>query len=124
MFTCTWWVCTRTLCNSIRTESLCSSNQRRRHRGNLGRSKGCGWTESRPIPKQAFAGSNPVTRSNSQEQAYPASDGRPDSLKLTYLAGKHPRVRTLSPAPPPCFDLNLAHDATSRSVNHARKSLY
>ena len=66
-------VAQRTPCLT-KEESLYSSNQRRRHRRESGKSKGCGQTESRPIPKQAFAGSNPVTRSQSRMQGHLASD--------------------------------------------------
>ena len=72
----------------IRSESHYSSNHRWRHRGESGKSKGCGCGESRPIPKQAFAGSNPVTRSRSQNQAQLASDRRPVALKVTYPLSK------------------------------------
>jgi len=75
-------------CDSRRSESLYSSKHRWRHRRESGKSKGGGGTESRPIPKQAFAGSNPVTRSISQKKAHPASDRRPDALKVTYPLSK------------------------------------
>jgi hypothetical protein len=58
----------------IRSESLYSSNWLWRHRRESGKSKGCGRSESHPIPKQAFAGSNPVTRSRSRIHGHQASD--------------------------------------------------
>jgi len=69
-------------------KTLCSSNHRWRRRENLRKSKGCERSESRPIPKQGFAGSNPVTRSSSLKQVHPASLGRPDGLKVTYPLSK------------------------------------
>ena len=96
--------------NSIRSESLYSSNHRWRHCRESGKSKGCGRFESRPIPKQAFAGSNPVTRSSSQLQAHPASDWRPDGSRVTCLIVKNtqdpvPLLRTFTSLSP-----NLGRD--------------
>jgi hypothetical protein len=110
--------------DSSRSESLYSSNHRRRHRRESGKSKGCGRSESHPIPKQAFAGSNPVTRSRSQEQAHPASDWRPDGSKGTYLIVKNtqdpvPLLHTSASLSP-----NLARDGPPGNGNPARRSLY
>ena len=124
-------VCKRAMRVAIRTESLYSSNHRRRYREKPGKSKGCGGTESRPIPKQAFAGS--PARAVGQGIPSPA-------LEAEYKASRHPvgcreacdshilrtkstRDRISSLHTSCCLGPNLAHDAAQRSGSHAREAL-
>ena len=66
-------------CESNGVETLCSSNHRRRHRENPGKSKGCDRSESRPIPKQGFAGS-PVQAAG-QEIPSPAPSAKNKTVR-------------------------------------------